>query len=32
MVLKTLGYFEYQGEFEGDWKLATIKKATEKKK
>lgn len=29
MVMKTLGYFEYQGEFEGDWKLATIKKATE---
>ena len=29
MVMKTLGYFEYQGEFEDDWKLATVKKATE---
>lgn len=29
MIMKTLGYFEYQGEFGDDWKLATVKKATE---
>ena len=28
MILKTLGYFEYQGEFEDDYALATIKRAT----
>lgn len=25
MVMKTLGYFNYQGEFGDDWKIATIK-------
>ena len=29
MIMKTLGYFEYQGEFGDDWQLATVKKATE---
>jgi len=29
MVMKTLGYFEFQGEFGNDWQLATVKKATE---
>ncbi len=28
MIMKTLGYFEYQVEFEDDWQLATIKRAT----
>ena len=28
MIMKTLGYFEYQGEFEEDWALATVKRAT----
>ena len=28
MVMKTLGYFGFQGEFGQDWKLATVKQAT----
>ena len=28
MIMKTLGYFEFQGEFEDDWALATVKRAT----
>ncbi len=28
MIMKTMGYFEYQGEFGEDWALATVKKAT----
>ena len=27
MVMKALGYFEYQGEFDDDWQLATVKQA-----
>ena len=28
MIMKTLGYFEFQGEFGQDWQLATVKQAT----
>ena len=28
MIMKTLGYFEYQGEFEDDYALATVKRGT----
>ena len=29
MIMKTLGYFEFQGEFGEDWELATVKRATQ---
>ena len=29
MMMKALGYFQYQGDFEQDWTLATIKKGSE---
>ena len=29
MVMKALGYFEYQGEFEDNWTVAVVKKATQ---
>ena len=28
MMMKALGYFQYQGDFEQDWQLATIKQAS----
>ena len=28
MIMKTMGYFEYQGEFGDDWALSTVKRAT----
>ena len=31
MIMKTLGYFEFQGEFGDDWKVATVKRAAELK-
>ncbi len=31
MLMKTLGWFEFQGEFGEDWALATVKKAAELK-
>jgi len=27
MLMKALGYFQYQSDFEGDWQLATVKQA-----
>ena len=28
MMMKALGYFKYQGDFENDWQLATVKQAS----
>ena len=28
MILKALGYFQYQADFEGDWQIATIRQAS----
>ena len=28
MMMKALGYFQYQGDFENDWQLATVKQAS----